>query len=90
MCLFCDIRLSTIRDIQQEIAELQQAVRENKEAMRTECTRNEPIEQAHRRRYQREYYLANQERKKAAAKARYYGLTESAESSRQTRGVVRD
>jgi len=79
MCLFCDTRLNTIRDIQLEIAELQQAVRENKEAMRTECTRNnKPIEQAHRRQYQRAYYLANQEKKRKAAKDRYYGLTAEA------------
>ena len=73
MCLFCDTRLNTIRDIRLEIAELQAAVRENKEAMRTECTRNNKlIDQAHRRQYQRKYYLDNIEKKRAAAKARYH------------------
>ena len=72
MCLFCDVRLNTLRDLKREIRELERLERQH-EAEIAKCTlcRVNKLKHPERRFYHQEYYAQNREKKLAAAKERY-------------------
>jgi len=75
MCLFCDTRLNTLREIQAEIRSLERVVRQHKDEMRQceACNKPDkpPLKHPERRWSQQAYYQANREKKLAQAKLRY-------------------
>ena len=73
MCLFCDTRLNTIRDVKKEIRELERLVKQH-ETENAKCTlcKVGKLKHPERRWYHQEHYQKNREAKLAAAKARYH------------------
>jgi len=72
MCLFCDTRLNTIRDLKREIRDLERLKRlhETEIAKCTLC-KVRKLKHPERRFYHQDYYAKNRAKKLSDAKARY-------------------
>lgn len=73
MCSFCEVRLKTIREMRQELRQLERAMRKHEGEVASCMCKAKPLKDPERQWYYRQYYQANRERKLAAAKAKRAG-----------------
>lgn len=71
MCLFCAVRGKTIREMRQEIRELERLIRDHEKQTGNCVCGAKALKHPERKYYFREYYQANREKRLAQAKERY-------------------